>query len=112
MARGTGADVAMSSARIALVKGDLRGVVKARVLSQHTMKNIRQNLFFAFAYNFLGVPVAVGVLNPWFGVLLSPMLASTAMSLSAVSVTSNALGLRQLSCRALFMSMCRRRRQC
>ena len=95
IAMGTGTDVAMSSARIVLVKGDLRGIAKARLLSRHTMKNIRQNLFFAFVYNFLGVPIAAGILYPWFGVLLSPMLASAAMSLSSVSVIGNALRLRQ-----------------
>jgi heavy metal translocating P-type ATPase len=94
IAMGTGTDVAMNSARIVLVKGDLRGIAKARLLSQHTMKNIRQNLFFAFIYNFLGVPVAAGVLYPWFGLLLSPMIASAAMALSSVSVISNALRLR------------------
>jgi heavy metal translocating P-type ATPase len=97
IAMGTGTDVAMNSARIVLVKGDLRGIAKARLLSQHTMKNIRQNLFFAFIYNFLGVPIAAGVLYPWFGILLSPMLASAAMSLSSVSVISNALRLRKKS---------------
>lgn len=95
IAMGTGTDVAMNSARIVLVKGDLRGIAKARLLSQHTMRNIRQNLFFAFIYNFLGVPIAAGVLYPWFGILLSPMLASAAMSLSSVSVISNALRLRK-----------------
>ena len=94
IAMGTGTDVAMNSAHVVLVKGDLRGIVKARSLSQHTMKNIRQNLFFAFAYNFIGVPIAAGVLYPWFGILLSPMIASAAMSLSSVSVISNALRLR------------------
>lgn len=97
IAMGTGTDVAMHSARIVLVKGDLRGIAKARLLSQHTMKNIRQNLFFAFIYNFLGVPVAAGVLYPWLGLLLSPMLASAAMSLSSVSVIGNALRLRRSS---------------
>lgn len=95
IAMGTGTDVAMNSARIVLVKGDLRGIAKARVLSQHTMSNIRQNLFFAFIYNFLGVPIAAGVLFPWFGILLSPMIASAAMSLSSVSVIVNALRLRK-----------------
>ena len=95
IAMGTGTDVAMNSARIVLVKGDLRGIAKARLLSQGTMKNIRQNLFFAFVYNFLGVPVAMGVLYPFFGILLSPMLASAAMSLSSVSVIGNALRLRK-----------------
>ena len=94
IAMGTGTDVAMNSARVVLVKGDLRGIAKARLLSQHTMKNIRQNLFFAFIYNFLGVPVAAGILYPWFGILLSPMIASAAMSLSSVSVIANALRLR------------------
>ncbi len=95
IAMGTGTDVAMNSARIVLVKGDLRGIAKARLLSQSTMKNIRQNLFFAFAYNFLGVPIAAGILYPWFGILLSPMIASAAMSLSSVSVITNALRLRK-----------------
>jgi Cu2+-exporting ATPase len=95
IAMGTGTDVAMNSARVVLVKGDLRGIAKARLLSQHTMKNIRQNLFFAFIYNFLGVPIAAGILYPWFGILLSPMLASAAMSLSSVSVIGNALRLRK-----------------
>ena len=95
IAMGTGTDVAMNSARIVLVKGDLRGIAKARLLSQSTMRNIRQNLFFAFIYNFLGVPVAMGVLYPFFGILLSPMIASAAMSLSSVSVIGNALRLRK-----------------
>ena len=96
IAMGTGTDVALNSARIVLVKGDLRGIVKARRLSQGTMRNIRQNLFFAFVYNFLGVPIAMGVLYPFFGILLSPMLASAAMSLSSVSVIGNALRLRKV----------------
>jgi Cu2+-exporting ATPase len=96
IAMGTGTDVAMSSARIVLVKGDLRGIAKARELSSMTMKNIRQNLFFAFAYNFIGVPIAAGVLYPWLGLLLSPMIASAAMSLSSVSVIANALRLRSI----------------
>lgn len=95
IAMGTGTDVAMNSARIVLVKGDLRGITKARLLSQNTMNNVRQNLFFAFIYNFLGVPVAAGILYPWFGILLSPMLASAAMSLSSVSVIVNALRLKK-----------------
>ncbi|MEP7063014.1 MAG: heavy metal translocating P-type ATPase [Betaproteobacteria bacterium] len=95
IAMGTGTDVAMQSARIVLVKGDLRGIAKARALSQQTMRNIRQNLFFAFFYNFIGVPIAAGVLYPWFGLLLSPMIASAAMSLSSVSVIGNALRLRR-----------------
>ncbi len=96
IAMGTGTDVAMESAGITLVKGDLRGIVKARVLSRATMRNIRQNLFFAFFYNLLGVPIAAGVLYPFFGILLSPIIASAAMSLSSVSVISNALRLRRL----------------
>ena len=93
IAMGTGTDVAMHSARIVLVKGDLRGIAKARLLSQGTMRNIRQNLFFAFVYNFLGVPIAMGVLYPFLGILLSPMIASAAMSMSSVSVIGNALRL-------------------
>ena len=94
IAMGTGTDVAMESAGITLVRGDLRGIAKARRLSRATMRNIRQNLFFAFVYNMVGVPVAAGLLYPFFGVLLSPMLASAAMTLSSVSVISNALRLR------------------
>jgi Cu+-exporting ATPase len=94
IAMGTGADVAVESAGITLVKGDLRGFVRARRLAHATMTNIRQNLFFAFVYNALGVPVAAGVLYPVFGLLLSPMIAAAAMSLSSVSVISNALRLR------------------
>ena len=97
IAMGTGTDVAMNSARIVLVKGDLRGIAKARLLSQLTMKNIRQNLFFAFFYNFAGIPIAAGILYPWFGILLSPMIASAAMSLSSVSVIGNALRLKNKS---------------
>ena len=93
---GTGTDVAMQSAGVTLLKGDLRGIAKAVHLSRATMRNIRQNLFFAFVYNALGVPVAAGVLYPFFGVLLSPMIASAAMSLSSVSVIGNALRLRSL----------------
>jgi Cu+-exporting ATPase len=96
IAMGTGTDVAMESAGVTLVKGDLRGIAKARRLSQGVMRNIRQNLFFAFVYNVLGVPIAAGVLYPFFGLLLSPMLASAAMSLSSVSVIANALRLRGL----------------
>ncbi|MCU1284499.1 MAG: copper-translocating P-type ATPase [Acidobacteriales bacterium] len=96
IAMGTGTDVAMQSAGITLVKGDLRGILRARRLSKATMSNIRQNLFFAFIYNALGVPVAAGVLYPFFGVLLSPMLAAAAMSLSSVSVIANALRLRRV----------------
>ena len=95
IAMGTGTDIAMNSARIVLVKGDLRGIAKARQLSRATMRNIRQNLFFAFVYNFVGVPIAAGVLYPWLGLLLSPMIASAAMSLSSVSVIANALRLRR-----------------
>lgn len=95
IAMGTGTDVAMESAgTITLVKGDLRGIAKARLLSRATMRNIRENLFFAFFYNVLGVPIAAGVLYPWFGILLSPIIASAAMSLSSVSVVGNALRLR------------------
>jgi Cu+-exporting ATPase len=95
IAMGTGADVAMESAGITLVKGDLRGIASAIRLSRATMKNIRQNLFFAFAYNALGVPVAAGVLYPFFGLLLSPIIAGAAMSVSSVSVITNALRLRK-----------------
>ncbi len=91
---GTGADVAVESAGITLVKGDLTGLVRARRLSEATMRNIRQNLFFAFVYNALGVPIAAGVLYPFTGLLLSPMIAAAAMSLSSVSVIGNALRLR------------------
>jgi Cu+-exporting ATPase len=95
IAMGTGTDVAMQSAGVTLVKGDLRGIVRARRLSRITMRNIRQNLFLAMIYNALGVPIAAGVFFPWFGLLLSPMLASAAMSLSSVSVIANALRLRR-----------------
>jgi Cu2+-exporting ATPase len=97
IAMGTGTDIAMNSARVVLVKGDLRGIAKARILSARTMRNIRENLFFAFIYNFLGVPLAAGVLYPWFGLLLSPIFASAAMALSSVSVIANALRLRSAS---------------
>jgi Cu+-exporting ATPase len=97
IAMGTGTDVAMESGGIVLVKGDLRGILKARRLSQRTMRNIRQNLFFAFFYNALGVPLAGGVLYPVFGLLLSPMIAAAAMSFSSVSVIANALRLRTAS---------------
>ena len=95
IAMGTGTDIAMESAGVTLLKGDLRGIVRARRLSRVTMRNIRQNLFFAFVYNSLGVPVAAGVLYPFFGLLLSPMIAAAAMSFSSVSVISNALRLRK-----------------
>jgi Cu+-exporting ATPase len=94
IAMGTGTDIAMESADITLVKGDLRGIARARRLSRATMRNIRQNLFFAFVYNVLGVPIAAGVLYPVLGLLLSPMVASAAMTLSSVSVIANALRLR------------------
>jgi Cu+-exporting ATPase len=97
IAMGTGTDVAMESAGMTLVKGDLRGIVRARRLSRATMRNIRQNLFFAFLYNALGVPVAAGILYPVFGLLLSPMIASAAMTFSSVSVIANALRLRKLA---------------
>ena len=96
IAMGTGTDVAMKSAGVTLVKGDLRGIVRARVLSRLTMRNIKQNLFFAFIYNSLGVPIAAGVLYPLFGLLLSPMIAAAAMSFSSVSVIGNALRLRRV----------------
>jgi Cu+-exporting ATPase len=96
IAMGTGTDVAMESAGITLVKGDLRGILRALRLSRGTMRNIRQNLFFAFVYNALGVPLAAGVLYPFFGLLLSPMIASAAMTFSSVSVITNALRLRRL----------------
>jgi len=94
IAMGTGTDVAIESAGITLLHGDLRGIARARTLSRATMRNIRQNLFFAFAYNSLGVPIAAGVLYPFFGLLLSPILASAAMTFSSVSVITNALRLR------------------
>ena len=96
---GTGADVAIESAGITLVKGDLQGIVKAFDLSRAVMRNIRQNLFFAFIYNTAGVPIAAGILYPFFGILLSPMIAGAAMSLSSLSVVTNALRLRGLKLR-------------
>jgi len=96
IAMGTGTDVAMQSAGVTLVKGDLRGIVRARMLSRATMRNIRQNLFFAFVYNSIGVPIAAGVLYPFSGLLLSPMIAAAAMSFSSVSVIANALRLRRV----------------
>ena len=94
---GTGTDVAMQSAGVTLVKGDLRGIVRAILLSRATMKNIKENLFFAFIYNSIGVPIAAGVLYPFFGLLLSPMIAAAAMSFSSVSVIGNSLRLRRVS---------------
>jgi Cu+-exporting ATPase len=96
IAMGTGTDIAMESAGVNLVKGDLRGIVRARLLGSATMRNIKQNLFFAFVYNLVGVPIAAGVLYPAFGLLLSPMIAAAAMSFSSVSVIGNALRLRKV----------------
>jgi Cu2+-exporting ATPase len=96
IAMGTGTDIAMQSAEITLVKGDLDGIVRARELSHKVMQNIKQNLFFAFVYNSLGVPVAAGILFPFFGILLSPIIAAAAMSFSSVSVITNALRLRKV----------------
>ncbi|MGH8091308.1 MAG: HAD-IC family P-type ATPase, partial [Rudaea sp.] len=95
IAMGSGTDVAMESAQVTLVKGELTAIVRARALSQATVRNIHQNLFFAFVYNAIGVPIAAGVLYPWFGIVLSPMFAALAMSLSSVSVVTNALRLRR-----------------
>jgi Cu+-exporting ATPase len=97
IAMGHGTDIAIESARIVLVKGDLRGIAKARRLARATLRNIRQNLFFAFVYNAIGVPIAAGVLYPWLGLLLNPMIASVAMSLSSVSVIGNALRLQRVA---------------
>jgi Cu+-exporting ATPase len=97
IAMGTGTDAAMESADVTLVKGDLRGIARARRLSRATMRNIRQNLFFAFVYNVLGIPVAAGVLYPSTGLLLNPMIAAAAMSFSSVSVIGNALRLRRVA---------------
>jgi Cu+-exporting ATPase len=94
IAMGSGTDVAMESAGVTLLHGDLAGIVRARNLSKATMRNIRQNLFFAFVYNSVGVPIAAGVLYPFFGILLSPVIAAAAMALSSVSVIGNALRLR------------------
>ena len=97
IAMGTGTDVAMHSAHVTLVKGDLRGIARARLISRQAVRNMRQNLGFAFIYNTLGVPIAAGVLFPFTGLLLSPMIAALAMSLSSVSVVGNALRLRTVS---------------
>ncbi len=96
IAMGTGTDVAMESAGVTLVKGDLIGIVRARALSRAAMRNIRQNLFFAFVYNAAGVPLAAGILYPVFGLLLSPIFAAAAMSLSSVSVIANSLRLKTM----------------
>jgi Cu+-exporting ATPase len=96
IAMGTGTDVAINSAGVTLIKGDLMGIVRARALSEGTLKNIKQNLFFAFVYNAWGVPVAAGILYPVFGILLSPIIAAAAMSLSSVSVIANALRLKKV----------------
>jgi Cu+-exporting ATPase len=96
IAMGTGTDVAIASADITLLRGDLKGIVRARRLSQATMQNIRQNLFFAFVYNAAGIPIAAGILYPAFGILLSPVVAAAAMALSSVSVVGNALRLRTI----------------
>jgi Cu+-exporting ATPase len=97
IALGSGTDIAMESAGVTLVKGDLHGIARARRLSRATLRNIRQNLFFAFLYNALSIPLAAGALYPLFGWLLSPMIASAAMSFSSVSVIANALRLRKIS---------------
>jgi Cu+-exporting ATPase len=94
IAMGTGTDVAMESAGVTLVKGDLRGIVRACRLSRATLRNIQQNLFFAFVYNSIGVPIAAGILYPFFGLLLTPVMAAAAMAFSSVSVIANALRLR------------------
>jgi P-type Cu+ transporter len=96
IAMGTGTDVAIESAGVTLLKGDLAGIVQARALSRATMSNIRQNLFLAFIYNAAGVPIAAGILYPWFGLVLSPIIAAAAMALSSVSVITNALRLRRM----------------
>jgi len=96
IAMGSGSDIALSSAGVTLLRGDLRGIARARRLSRATLRNVRQNLTFAFAYNTLGIPLAAGLLFPAFGILLSPMLAAAAMSLSSVSVIGNALRLQSI----------------
>ena len=102
IAMGTGTDIAMESAQVTLVKGDLGGIVRARQLSRATVRNIYQNLFFAFGYNALGIPLAAGVLYPIAGLLLNPLVAALAMSFSSVSVITNALRLRRTPIRAIF----------
>ena len=97
IAMGTGTDIAKASAPITLIKGDLTSIIRAVKLSRATMSNIRQNLFFAFIYNALGVPVAAGILYPYFGLVLSPMIASAAMTLSSISVIVNALRLKRIN---------------
>ena len=97
IAMGNGTDIAMESSAVTLVKGDLRGIVRAIKLGRAMMRNIRQNLLFAFLYNALGIPIAAGILYPFFGILLSPMIAGAAMSLSSVSVVANALRLRRVN---------------
>ena len=94
IAKGTGTDIAMESAGIILIKGDLRGIARAKRLSHNTLRNIKQNLWFAFIYNALGVPIAAGIFYPLFGVLLSPIIASSAMAFSSVSVIANSLRLK------------------
>ena len=96
IAMGTGSDIAIESAAVTLVKGDLRGIAEARILSIQTMRNIRENLLFAFIYNALGIPIAAGIFYPFFGLLLSPIIASAAMTFSSVSVVWNALRLRRV----------------
>ena len=96
IAMGTGTDIAMESGGVTLVKGDLEGILRAVMLSRATLRNIRQNLFFAFLYNTLGIPLAAGALYPFYGIMLSPMFAAAAMSLSSVSVIANALRLRRV----------------
>ena len=96
IAMGTGTDIAIESSEISLLKGDIHGIVKAKVLSEKMMRNIRENLFFAFIYNALGVPIAAGILYPFFGILLSPMIAAAAMSFSSVSVILNSLRINNI----------------
>ena len=96
IAMGTGTDIAIESSEISLLKGDIHGIVKAKILSEKMMRNIRENLFFAFIYNALGVPIAAGILYPFFGILLSPMIAAAAMSFSSVSVILNSLRINNI----------------